>query len=274
MSAKSAYQRWHEWKLRVVSDSNQHENIKQRQREQKRKERAKFKEEASNTQLEAKRAADRQRQRRRRARLRAAKEMEAASGTGPVVDAGSINPRVVQQMTNKGREHSHSKSSRPQMKISVTGLISAKKGNRIPDKNIAAPTKGLHSWDNLNGHGNQQFHGRMEAKVKDVKQKRPVARNTRFLGDLLVPKNNNLLSFSSPLGPNTQQIPEQDQPLCLKTVPRLAKTIDRDYKRTLISPSEHLKKVNSSSPDSWNTDLSGRKRSRKQSVPLKYVALH
>lgn len=274
MSAKSAYQRWHEWRLRVVSDSNQHESIKQRQREQKRKERAHFKEKASNTQLEAKRAADRERQRRRRARLRAAKEMQAAAGAVPAVGACS-KPRMVPQV-NSNKAHSNSKSSRPPMKISVTGLISAKKGNRFPDRSSTAP-KELHLWNNVNGHGNPPL-GRMEGKVSDVLQKSPLVMDTKFLGDMFLPQNNNLPPFTPCPGPHAQQFPEQDQPLCLKkTVPRLTKVVDRDFKRTLISPSDHLKKANSTkgSPNSWDAvDLSGRKRSRKQSLPLKYVALH
>eukprot|EP00057_Strongylocentrotus_purpuratus_P001104 XP_001193524.2 PREDICTED: uncharacterized protein LOC756111 [Strongylocentrotus purpuratus] len=271
MSAKSAYQRWHEWRLRVVSDSNQHESIKQRQREQKRKERAHFKEKASNTQLEAKRAADRERQRRRRARLRAAKEMEAATGTVPAVGACS-KPRVVPQV-NSNKAHSNSKSSRPPMKISVTGLISARRGNRFPDR--STPPKELHIWNHANGHENQPL-GRMEAKVSDVLQKSPLVMDTKFLGDMFMPQNNNLPSFTPHPGPHAQQFPEQDQPLCLKkTVPRLTKVVDRDFKRTLISPSDHLKKANTCSPNSWDAaDLTGRKRSRKQSLPLKYVALH
>lgn len=275
MSAKSAYQRWHEWRLRVVSDSNQHESIKQRQREQKRKERAHFKEKASNTQLEAKRAADRERQRRRRARLRAAKEMEAATGPGVIpADVACSKPRVVQQV-NSNKVHSNSKSSRPPMKISVTGLISAKKGNRFPDRSTAP--KELHIWNHANGHENPPL-GRMEAKVSDVLQKSPLVMDTKFLGDMFMPQNNNLPPFSPCPGPHAQQFPEQDQPLCLKktVVPRLTKVVDRDFKRTLISPSDHLKKANTCSPNScWDAaDLSGRKRSRKQSLPLKYVALH
>ncbi|XP_072163383.1 uncharacterized protein [Diadema setosum] len=280
-AAKSSYQRWHEWRQRIIADTDQHETVKQRQREQKRSERAKFKMRASEEQLEAKRAADRLRQRRRRARLKAAKLRSLMESNGTPVQAiqealncHAGNLASSSHSSGSPRERVRTKPSGSPMKIMVGGLIAGRKTKRAGDVvqtggNVRFVGPAKHSLD-LSGimgvsSTSTVFH-ETRYKTPNVVGSRSAAQ-TQVRG-----RHSEIHAYVTDVPvTRTHPIKQLKHDVRVRTAHGSSQVIDIPQENPMPLCYKNSNGAPSSSGKPKDV-LPGRKKARKQSLPLKYVA--
>ena len=251
-----------------MADSEQYETIKERQRKQKRKERAKFKELASEAQLEAKRAADRERQRRRRARLKAAKLALTIQNTRSEAEAEEQGSSRPDDTSDHYGQNDNAKPSKESLMIKLDGLL----GGKMPHEVVA---------ETLNSEQSNNNHGSRFSAPSPCAQVKPLPDYSGVFSIEFTPS----MSTSKRERQSSSNFPVQDQSLLsskdLQNVGTVS-TSTTHAKRTLkrnqpaIASKKHLKLKESTSSkechiNPCNLTVSGRKKSRKQSFPLKYA---